>query len=177
MSVQGVGHWWRQSQLPDLLPDILRGELDRGLHCGHHAFGFREPIQARLTEPFMLSNEANLVHLHSHICRNELAVAPHASLSIDKVVGMANGADALGDVLSLLTEALVLLARGYRFLGDLFETCGGLWGAPRTPFCRGIARALQLPLSWLKPLLRFSGRLRRCPRCFGRPSPRMQWCY
>ena len=37
--------------------------------------------------------------------------------------------DALGDLLSLRADALVLLARRLRFLFELLQACGGLWGA------------------------------------------------
>jgi hypothetical protein len=55
------------------------------------------------------------------------------------VVGMAESADAPGDLLALPTKALGLSARSLRFLGDLFQTCGGLWGPPWATLFKGIA--------------------------------------
>jgi hypothetical protein len=146
MSGQGVGPWGRQVPLPPRLPAIRRGALDRGLPFGSHACGLREPRPARLPEPCRRSPEANLRKLRSPIRRHARAVAPPAALQLDQVVSRAKGAEALGDVRSLRPEALGLWARGGRFLGDLGEPCGGLWGAPRPPCCRGIARALQVAL-------------------------------
>src|SRR5207237_10279729 len=77
----------------------------------------------------------------------------------DTVVGLADGTDALSDLFSLRAEALVLEARRLRFLFELLQAGGGLWGATRTPFFRCVARALKLPLSLRKPLLRLGGRL------------------
>ena len=163
MGMHGVGPQRCQVKLTDLLAHIPRNKLDRGLHFRNHPLSFVDPIQAALTETFVLSHAANRVHLCVDICRNELAVSPHAALSIDKVVGLADGTDALRDLLSRRAEALVLEARRVRFLCELLQACGGLWGATRPPFFSCVARALKLPLSLLKPLLRLGGRLCRRP--------------
>src|SRR5438093_10083329 len=153
MGMHGVGHRRRQVELTDLLSHIARNKLDRGLHFRNDPLGFVDPVHACLTEAFVLRNGANGIYLRLDICRNELAVAPHAALHIDAVVGLTEATNALGDLLSLGADALALLARRVRVLGALLQACGGLWGAPRPPFCRRVARALQLPLSLLKPLL------------------------
>ena len=93
-------------------PHIPRDELDGGLHFGHHALGFLETLQAGLAELFLLGNGADRVDVALDIPGNELAVATHAALQVDKVVGVADGADALGDLLALPGEALVLVASG-----------------------------------------------------------------
>src|SRR5439155_14893354 len=129
----------------------------------HNSLGFVDPVQACVTEAFVLSHGANGIYLRLDICRNKLAIAPHAARHIDKVVGVADATDALGDLLSLCADALELLARRLRFLCELFQAGGGLWGATRPPFFRCGARTLQLPLSLLKPLVRFGGRLRSRP--------------
>ena len=98
MGVHGVGHGRRQVQLTHLLPHIPRDELDGRLHFGHHALGFLDPLQARLAEVFLLGNGADRVDVLLDIPGNELAVATHAALQVDKVVGVADGADALGDL-------------------------------------------------------------------------------
>lgn len=93
------------------------------------------------------------------ISRNALAVSTHTTLSIDKVVRLADGADALGHRLSLRADALTLLVCRLRFRGDLLQACGGLWEAARSPLCRRVACALKLPLSLLKSFLSRGGRL------------------
>ena len=80
MGVQGVGHRRGQVELPDLLAHIPRDKLDGGLHFRHHPLGFVDPLQAGLTETFVLRHAANGVNLRLDICRNEPAVAPHAAL-------------------------------------------------------------------------------------------------
>ena len=59
MRVHGVGHGRRQIQLTHLLPHIPRDELDGRLHFGHHTLRFRDPLQARLAELFLLGNGAD----------------------------------------------------------------------------------------------------------------------
>lgn len=75
------------------------------------------------------------------------------------MVGVADGADALGHLLALRTEAFKLLVCRVRFLCELLQACGGLWRAARSPLCRRVASALQLLLYVLKLLLRLGGRL------------------
>ena len=129
MGVQSVGHRRRQVQLMDLLSHLPRDEGNGRLHFRHHPLGLSHPLHACLTEPFVLGNGANRVNLCADICRNALAVSAHASLSIDTVVGLAEVTDALGDLLSLGTDALELLARRLRVLCELLQACGCLWGA------------------------------------------------
>jgi hypothetical protein len=119
----------------------------------------------------VLRHAANAVNLSPAICRNERAIAPHAALQIDKVVGLAEATDARGDLLSLGAEALALLARRLRFLGELLQAGGGLWGATRPPLCRRVARALQWPLYVLKPLLRLTVAAFAAARCLVARGP------
>src|SRR6267142_2583297 len=95
LGVHGVGRRWRQVQLTYLLAYIPRDECDGGLHFGHHAFSFLDPIQTRLAEPFVLGDGANLIHLSLDVVGNELAVATYTPVQVNKVVGLANSADAL----------------------------------------------------------------------------------
>jgi hypothetical protein len=111
----------------------------------------------------VLGNGAHCVNLLVDIRRNELPIATHTALQIDKVVGLADSADTLSDLLALGADALVLLASHFRFLLELLQACGVLWRAPRTVFLRLAACALQSSSHLLKPLLRLGG-------CFaGRP--------
>src|SRR6266849_4930017 len=127
MGMQSVGHRRGQVELTDLLLHITRNKLDGGLHFRNHPLSFFDPLQAGLTETLMLGNTANGVHLCLDICRNEPTVSPHASLHINKVIDLADRTDALGDLLSLGTDALELLARDLRVLGELLLACGDLW--------------------------------------------------
>jgi hypothetical protein len=112
-------------------------------------FGFLDPVQACLTESFLLGNNANRVNLCLDIARNELAVATHAAFQVDKVVGMADSADAPSDRLALLGEALVLSACSLRFLCDLLQPCSGLGRPTRATLCRRIAGVVELLLHLL----------------------------
>src|SRR4029453_16852348 len=109
MRVHGVGLRLCQGKLTHLLSDVTRDKLDRRLHFGKHALGFLHALQTRLAEPFVLGNGAHRVNRLLDISRNELPIATHTSLPIDKVVSMADSADTLSDLLSLRAEALVLL--------------------------------------------------------------------
>ena len=157
--MHGVGPQRCQVKLTDLRSHIPRNQFDRGLHLRNHSLGFVDPIQAGLTETFVLRHAADRVHLCVDICRNALTVATHAALSIDYVVDLADGTDALRDLLSLRAEALVLEARRLHFLCELLQACGSFWRATWATLLRCVAHTLQLPLSLLKPLLRLGGRL------------------
>src|SRR5215468_3230968 len=111
MGMHSVGLGLCQVQLPHLLPDVTRDELDGGLHFGHHTLGFLNPLQACLAEAFLLSNDADRVDVLLDIPRNELAVATYTALQVDKVVGMAEATDTLGDQRALRSETLVLVLR------------------------------------------------------------------
>jgi hypothetical protein len=92
-----------------------------------------------------MSDGANRVDVLLDIPGNARAVATHAALQIDKVVGMADGADALGDRLALPSEALVLVASGCHSLCHLLQVRCRLW---RTTWpalgrrVRGVVKAL-----------------------------------
>ena len=63
------------------------------------------------------------------ICRNEPTVAPHATLQIDKVIGLSDCTDALGDLLSLGAErAQTSWRAGLRVLCELLQAYGRLGG-------------------------------------------------
>ena len=114
MRMHGVGLARRQVELTHLLAHIPRDELDGGLHFGHHTLRFLDSIQACLAQTFLLGNGAEHVDVPLDITGNEFPVPTHPALQVDKVVGMANGADALGDLLALLGEAVMLVASGIR---------------------------------------------------------------
>jgi hypothetical protein len=146
MGMHSVGHRRGHVEFRDLLPHLPRDKLDGGLYFGHHPLGFLNPVQTALAEPFVLRNGANPIDLRLDINGNEFAVATHATLYIDKVVGLADGTDALGNLLSLGTDGLELLARDLRVLGELLLACDGLWRVTCPLFFRHVASALPLPL-------------------------------
>jgi hypothetical protein len=119
MGVHGVGRLLRQIQLPHLLAHIPRDKLDGRLHFGYHTLGFLDPIQACLTETFLLGNGTNRIDVLLDIPSDEFAVATHPALQVDKVVRVANGANALGDRLALPGEALVFVASHFHVPLDL----------------------------------------------------------
>src|SRR5215510_11655895 len=113
MGMHGVGRRLRQVQLTHLLPHIARDERDGGLHFGYDARGFLETLQAGLAHVFLLGNGTERINMALDIPGNELAVATDTALQVDKVVGMADGAYALGDRLALPGETLGLLTSGF----------------------------------------------------------------
>jgi hypothetical protein len=159
MGVHGVGPGRRQVQLPHLLPHIPRDERNGCLHFGHHALRFLDAIQARLVEPFLLSHGADYVDVLLDIPGNELAVSPHAALQVDKVVGVADGADALGELLTLAGEPLGLLASCVHFLLDLFQARRRLWGMPWTTLCRLAVGVIEVLVHPRERLFRLRGGL------------------
>ncbi len=110
-----------QGKPAGLLSHISRNTLDRGLHFRHHPLSCVDPVHAGLPEPCVLSHAAHRLNVRLDIGRHELAVTPHASFSINKVGGMAHGADALSTRPALRAEALQLLARCLRVLRDRLE--------------------------------------------------------
>ena len=112
-----------------MLPHIIRHKLDGRLHFGHHALRFLDPIQTPLAEPFLLGNSTNRVDLGLDIPGNELAVSPYPAVQVDQVVGVTDGADTLGDLLTLPCEALMFLASCVRLLRDLLDARCPLCGA------------------------------------------------
>ncbi len=159
LGVHGEGRWRHQAQLTDLLPHIPRDERNRGSHFGCHPFGFLDPIQTPLAEVFLLSDGANLIHLRLDVVDNELAVSTHTALEVDKVIRMANRADALGHLLSLLGQALVFTAGRVEFLLGLLQTHGLRRGAARTALLRIVTGRLAMRLHLIEPLLRLGRHL------------------
>src|SRR5262245_37509 len=173
MRMHREGLRWCQRQCCDLLAYVSRDELDRRLHFGHHALGFRDPLQAGLAESFLLSNGAKRGDVLLDIPCNELAVAPHAALPVHKMVGVADGAHALRDLLALPGEMRVLVVRCCHSLGRLLQAWSYLWRTAWTTLGRltmSIVAALVHPLERLFSLRHGLGRSplfdgqRRCDR-------------
>src|SRR6476659_3921980 len=128
------GEGCRRCQVPliDLLPYITRDELDGRLHFWQDAIGFLNALHAALAEPFVLGDHTNLLDVRVDISVNELAVATYPAVEIDKMVAVADATDALGDVLTLLSEALMLTTGRFECLLGLLQAHGFFWGVART---------------------------------------------
>src|ERR1044071_6614502 len=83
-----------------------------------------------------MGDRANRLDVLLDIAGNELAIAPHAALHVHKMVGVADGADALGNHLTLSSKALVLVASGFHVLRNLPQVCCGLGGMTWATLCR-----------------------------------------
>src|SRR5207253_826023 len=99
-------------------------------HFRNHTFRFGAALQAALTEPFVLGNGTDGVEVLLEVPGNEFAVAAYAALHVDTVVGVADGAHALGDLRTLRGEPLVLLASRVHVLLHLLHPRCHLGEAP-----------------------------------------------
>ena len=97
MGVYGIGRERRQVQLPHLLAYISRDALTGRRHGRNDTVGFVKPSPISLTEPFRLGDRTDRVALALEVTCHELAVTTDAALPGDQVVGVAKGAEALGD--------------------------------------------------------------------------------
>src|SRR5215831_864539 len=146
MRMHGVGHRLRQVQLTHLPLHIPRDELDSRLHFGDYTLSFRDPLQARLAKLFLLGHGADRGDVLLDLTSDELAVAPHAALQVHKVVGVANGPNALADLLPHVRQALVLLASRFHLLHGVLQARYHFWGTARAASFQGCVEALGLRL-------------------------------
>ena len=86
---------------------------------------------------FLMGNGADRVDVLLDIARNQLAVATHTSLQVDKVVRVADGANALGDCSRCSREALMLLASSFHLPAGPAPDSGPPWGDDRAARCGG----------------------------------------
>src|SRR5262249_20300647 len=89
-----------------------------------------------LAEVFLLGNGTDRGDGLLDITGNELAITTHTALQINKMVRLADGADALGDRFTLAGEVLVCVARGCHILLGLLQARFPLWGAARAALGR-----------------------------------------
>ena len=108
--MHGEGDGRRYIELRDLVPHITGDKLDGGSHFGHDTLGFLDTLQTALAESFVLGNGANVLDMPLNIGGDELAVAAHSALKIDTMVIVAKTTDVRLDLLTLLSEALVLMS-------------------------------------------------------------------
>jgi len=92
---------------------------------------------------FLLSNGADGVDVLLDIPGTELAMATHAALQVHKVVRVANGSDALDDLLALCAEALVLVACRFDLWRNLREAWRHLCGTARPTLYRLVVRIVE----------------------------------
>jgi hypothetical protein len=84
---------------------------------------------------------------------DELAASTHPTLQVNKMIGLADGLDALFDVLSLLGQSLMLTAGRLEGLLGLFKARRRFWRTAWAAFIRLIACALKTRLDVLNLLL------------------------
>jgi hypothetical protein len=85
------------------------------------------------------------------------------------VVGVAHGANALGDLLALSGETVVFLASRFHCLFNLLQARGPFWRAPRAALFRLVVGRVERFLPPLERLFRLGGGL------FGRSLFDGQW--
>src|SRR5215471_5517995 len=103
------------------------------------------------------------MNLGMDITGNEFAVATHAALQIDKVIGMADSADALGDLLALCAEALVCVARYLQRVFDVLQACDALWRTARAALCRLVGGHREVLVRLLERRFSLGDSLGGCP--------------
>jgi hypothetical protein len=112
------------------------------LHFQHHPLGFVDALQAALAECFLLGNGANLLNVPLDIIGDEVAIAAHPALQIDKMVVVTDAPDTRLDLFTLLRETLVLTTGRCEHLLGVLQAHGFLWGASWTGLFGLIIRAL-----------------------------------
>jgi hypothetical protein len=85
-------------------------------------------------------------------------MATHAARQVDKVGGVADGTDTLGDRLTRLGEALVFIASGCDGLRHLLQAHCRLWRTTWTTLCRRTVSRVEV---LVHPLQRLFGGLQR----------------
>ena len=124
-------------------PHSPRDALDRGLHCGDDALGWLNPRQAGLAQVFWLGQGTERIDRALAIPGNELAVAPPATLQVNNVGGVAEGAAALGDRLALPGQATMRLAGGFHLPRAPLRARCPLWGTAWAPLCRFVVSVVE----------------------------------
>ena len=105
-------------------------------------------------EAFLLGHGTPRAEWLLAITRQQWAVPTHASSQIATVVGVAEGAAALGDRLAWPGEPGRCCASRCHGLCHLLQARGPLWGAPRAALCRlGMSRVER----GVQPLARLFG--------------------
>ena len=167
MHMHGVGLRQPQVQLTHLLTDIRGHEHDGRLPFGHYAFRFLDTIQSGLATFFLMGDSADRIDLMLDIARNQLAVAPYASIRVDEVVRVADSSNALRHRLLVLREALTRMASRFHLLLGLLQSRCYLWGAAGATPPRVCTVTLGMLLHTGAPLFSHRHGLVGCTLCGG----------
>src|SRR5262249_13559217 len=114
LGVHGEGDGRSYIELRDLAPHITGDKLDGGSHFGHDPLGFLDTRHTALAESFVLGHGANLLDVPLDIRGDEVAVAAHPTLQIDKMVVVTDAPDTRLDLCTLLGQVLMCTADSAR---------------------------------------------------------------
>jgi hypothetical protein len=112
-----------------------------------------DPSHTRLAEPCVLGDGANLLHLSLDVVGHELAVSTDTPVPVNTVVGLADSAEALGDLRALLRQALMLPAGHSECLPGWHTAHERLWRVFRTDWWRLVACGFRMRLHLIERLL------------------------
>jgi hypothetical protein len=138
MGVQSVGRGRRSLPLTPLLSPIPRDARPARLHVRHYPFRCGEALQAALTTPCGLGHGTDGVDVLREGPGKAFAVAAYAALHVDKVGGVAEGAQALGALRARRSAPLGLVASRVHVLRPLRQPRCHRGEAPwacRAPSC------------------------------------------
>jgi len=116
---------------------------------------------------FGLGPGADRVDVTRESSGTQLAVAPHAALAVDPMIGVADGTEALDHRRARRSEALVFVASRFHVRRALLQARGGLGGTTWTLVCRralGVVEAFWPPCA---PRCRLGDGPGSSPRCGG----------
>src|SRR5262249_15266958 len=151
--------------------DIPGDALDGGWHFRHHPLGLLDAFQAVLAKSFVLGNRANLLDVRLDIRGDELAIAAHPALEIDKMVVVTNASEARLDLFTLGCEPIGLTTGRVERLLGLLHARGVLWGTVWMALCGLVPRTGWSALQPVELLCGFGNGLMGRP-LFGRHGPR-----
>ena len=146
LGVPGKRCWRCQVELLHLLPHLPRDERDGRLHFRHDALGFLDAFSAALAEPCVRGHGAHLLEVSLDVRGDQRAVSTHPALAIDTRIGVANAAEALGDLFALRGEVLVLTTGRFEHLLGVLQVHACLWGPARPALLRLVTRAWRVGL-------------------------------
>jgi hypothetical protein len=168
---------WCQLQPCDLLAHLPRDARNGGRHVGHHALSCLETLQAGLAEPFLRRHGAHRVDVALAIPGHALPVATHAARHIDTVVGVADGAETLDDLIALCAEALGLVTCCVPLVFDRLQARDALRGTARATRCQLVVGPVEVLVPPRERLCRLGDRPMGRPLCDGhRSGDRLAQC-
>ncbi len=161
LRVHREGDGLRQVPPMHLLSHIPGDQRNGRLHFGHDPRGFVDAIETALAQVCVLSSGAHPCDVSADIGGDQLAVATHATIEVDKVLGLTDGLKALFDLLALLGQSRVLTAGRVEGVLGLFKAHGRFWRTARSALFKLISWALKTGLGLIELLLGFAERLVR----------------